>query len=110
LGLVWMTVFGPATENPTYTLLAPVAAGAVASTRGLLRGLSILAAVLLLMPILRGMFATSEFWPLRTAQPLAGFLLVPVILAATRHRLRQLEPAQVVSGVALAHRLFRAVR
>ena len=34
LGLVWCTLFGPATESATYMLLAPVAAHAVIAVRG----------------------------------------------------------------------------
>jgi hypothetical protein len=33
LGLAWMTVFGPATENPTYSLLAGPCAWAIVASR-----------------------------------------------------------------------------
>ena len=83
LGFLWMTVFGPATENPTYSLLAPVVGWQLALRR---RG-AVVAFVLVLAPVLRGMFPTSEDWPLRTAQPLgalllAGMLLRPIIAPA----------------------------
>jgi hypothetical protein len=34
LGLIWCTLFGPATESATYVLLAPIAAHAVVVVRG----------------------------------------------------------------------------
>jgi Glycosyltransferase family 87 len=70
---IWMTLFGPATENVTYTLLAPIAA------MQLLRSMSVaswLVCILLSLPILRGMFPTSETLPFRTAQSLAAIVLM----------------------------------
>lgn len=72
LGCVWMTLFGPATENATYALLAPVAAARVL----LGRPLGLAAAALLSATILRGLFPTSEVLPLRTAQPFAAAVLL----------------------------------
>jgi hypothetical protein len=81
LGLVWMTLFGPATEHPTYTLLAPVAAVAVVANH---RSWSAWAAVvLLLLPVLRGLFPSGEVFPLRTVQPVAAGLLA---VSLTLHR------------------------
>lgn len=79
LGLLWMTVFGPATENPTYSLLAPVGGWALATARTPGRLILAVAAFLLLLaPVLRALFPTSEVVPLRTAQPAAAVLLSAV--------------------------------
>jgi hypothetical protein len=88
LGLTWMTVFGPATENPTYSLLAAPAAWAVSVARKpYLAGFVF---VLLLLPVLRGLFPTSEVWPLRTVQPCAALLLM---IEASMRLLRVSAPA-----------------
>lgn len=80
LGCVWMTFFGPATENATYTLVAPTAALlALAPWNG--RTLAVVG--LFLLPILRGLFPSSETLPFRTAQPW-GALALLVLLVGDR--------------------------
>lgn len=78
VGCVWMTLFGPATENATYTLLAPAAALPLLRRP---RPAAVAAAVLLALPILRGLFPSSEVLPLRTAQPFAAVLLLGSVIA-----------------------------
>jgi Glycosyltransferase family 87 len=77
LGCVWMTLFGPATENATYTLIAPTVA---ALFLGPFRWGSLLALTLFLLPILRGLFPSGEVLPLRTAQPLGALVMLAVLL------------------------------
>jgi hypothetical protein len=113
LGLVWMTLFGPATENPTYALLAPVAAAAVASWRGWNAVAAWVAVGLLLAVVLRGLFPTSEVLPLRTAQPIAAALLLVGLLwscyqATGPHRTQITAPAWSEESVA-GRGLFRPV-
>jgi hypothetical protein len=77
LASVWMTVFGPATEIPTYTLLGPAAAWWAVRERSLR---SMFIVVLLAAPILRGMFPASELLSCRSAAPLGGLLLMLDVL------------------------------
>jgi hypothetical protein len=73
LASTWMTLFGPATEIPTYTLLAPAAAWWAVTRRSV--GSYIFVA-LLTAPILRAIFPSSEVLPCRTAAPLAAVSLL----------------------------------
>jgi len=86
LACVWMTVLGPATESPTYLLLAPCVAWGVLSgwaepTRGVVRGLMLTSFVLLLSAQLSG----SWGWLLQAyrtlgPQPLAGLIYLVALL------------------------------
>ncbi len=72
LGSVWMTAFGPATELPTYALLAP-AVGVWVASHPSWRSITVL--MLLALPIVRGIFPTNEVLMFRCAAPLGGLLL-----------------------------------
>lgn len=80
LACIWMTLFGPATEIPTYTLIIPVLCVAVVSWQGWRRILAMFAMVLVVATVCRGIFPSSEVLPLRTAFPFAtGFLLIGLV-------------------------------
>ena len=85
LGAVWMTAFGPATELPTYALLAPSMAIAVATAsfrnRPIVGTLYWLAYLLIFGAIVRGSFPTSDIYPCRTLAPLGAILFGIVLLA-----------------------------
>lgn len=81
---VWMTLFGPATEIPTYFLAAPAAAWWCATRPGWRTSL---AAVLLVAPIVRGMFPTSEVFACRTAAPCGALVLgIAAVSTALSHQ------------------------
>jgi hypothetical protein len=80
LASIWMTLFGPATEIPTYTLLGPAAAWWLVqwpSRR------SCLIVALLAAPILRAALPSSEVLPCRTSAPIAAMILLVDVLART---------------------------
>lgn len=80
LGSLWMTLFGPATELPTWSLLGPAAALWVVlrpSRR------SVWAVVLLLLPVLRGAFPPGML-ECRSAAPLGALLLLADVLASSQ--------------------------
>lgn len=86
LACVWMTVFGPATESPTYLLLAPcvawgVLSGWVEPTRPLVRGLMLTSYALFLSVQLVG-WSGALFFAYRTLgpQPVAGLLYLVALL------------------------------
>jgi hypothetical protein len=94
LGCVWMTVFGPATEAHTYTLLAPTAAAVLAlsyserKSRGWLP--LVLAAGgygLLLAPVLRDMFPNGWKFQYMGPHPAGGLLVFGAVLLDTAGRL-----------------------
>ena len=80
-----MTAFGPATELPTYALLAPSMAIAVATAsfrnRPIVGTLYWLAYLLIFATIVRGSFPTSDIYPCRTLAPLGAILFGIVLLA-----------------------------
>lgn len=91
LGCIWMTVFGPATESPTYVLLAPTAAGTFLSAwrdrRSLpLRGLLLAVYALLVSAQIVAWFA-GLYLPYRAwgPQPVAGLLLAVGLLMPLFH-------------------------
>ncbi len=86
LGGVWMTVFGPATESPTYLLLAPTAAEAVFTSRRDRRSMALRAWQVSVYGILLSAqvvaWFPSLFMPYRALgpQPIAGLLLAVGLL------------------------------
>jgi hypothetical protein len=80
LASIWMTLFGPATEIPTYTLLGPAAAWWLVR-RPSIR--SFLMIAFLAAPILRAALPSSEVLPCRTAAPIAAMILLVDVLART---------------------------
>lgn len=87
LGSVWMTVFGPATESPTYLLVAPTAAGAVLTSwldrrSFALRTLLVSAYALLVSAQMVTWFA-GLYLPYRALgpQPIAGLVLAIGLMA-----------------------------
>lgn len=100
LGCIWMTTLGPASEGPTYTLLAPSAAMLLVANHAGRRErrlpflLALLAYVLLISPIVRDAFPHGSAYRSLGALPAGGLvLLVAVLWAAFRRRLE--EPALV---------------
>jgi hypothetical protein len=80
LGCCWMTVFGPASESSTYTLLAPTAAWALLAAwtgRRLpgVRGLVLASYLLLLCAQVGNWFPREATMLIMSAQPLAALLL-----------------------------------
>ena len=88
LGCVWMTVFGPATEAHTYTLLGPTAAAVVVfalaqrrERRGLARvGLALAGYALLVSPTLREMFPNGNAFQLLGPHPAGGLLVLAAVV------------------------------
>ena len=82
LGCVWMTVFGPATEPPTYTLLAPTIAAILLLSRRSPRqfALAIGAYALLIAPVIRDFFPNGRVFHDLGLQPIGGLLLLASIL------------------------------
>ena len=77
LGLLWMVLFGPATESNTYSILAPV--GWLIVAPGLSRPARILAGLgcgLLIVAVLRGTFPNDPDWTLASVQPIGALLLL----------------------------------
>ncbi len=83
LGAVWMTAFGPATELPTYALLAPSMAIAAATAsfrnRPIIGTLYWIAYLLIFGAIIRGSFPANEIYPCRTLAP-SGAILFGIVL------------------------------
>jgi hypothetical protein len=73
VGSIWMTLFGPCTEIPTYMLLAPAAVWWHARQPGLLTAIAL---CLLAVPVLRGIFPSGEAAAFRIAAPLGAALLL----------------------------------
>jgi len=86
LACVWMTVFGPATESPTYLLLAPsVAWGVLASwtqpTRPILRASMIVSYLLFLSLQLLGWIGPLfQAYRMHGPQPLGGLIFFAALL------------------------------
>jgi hypothetical protein len=88
LGCVWMTVFGPATEAHTYTILGPTAAAvvvfAVAERRGPFGrarlGLACAGYAILVSPILREMFPNGTPYQLLGPHPVGGLLILAAVV------------------------------
>jgi hypothetical protein len=81
LGCVWMTVFGPATEPPTYALLAPTAAASIILSRPTSArfALATCAYALLIAPVIRDFFPNGRHFHNMGLQPLGGLLLLGVL-------------------------------
>ena|SRR5579872_5948336 len=82
LGCIWMTVFGPATEPPTYALLAPTAAACIILNRQspMRFALAIISYLLLIAPVIRDFFPNGRPFHNLGIQPLGGLLLLGVLL------------------------------
>jgi hypothetical protein len=82
LGCIWMTVFGPATEPSTYSLVGPaVAATFLLGPRSSLQfALTLAAYFLLVSPIVRDFFPNGRPYHNMGPQPLGGLLLLFVVL------------------------------
>ncbi len=81
LGLLWLTLFGPATEMNTYSVLAPVAA--TLCVVGVFGVEAWLGTLLLVVAVVRGAFPSDSNWPMHTLQPIGASLL---LLAALRSK------------------------
>jgi hypothetical protein len=80
LASIWMTLFGPATEIPTYTLLG-LAASWWLVQRPSWRSFAI--AAFLAAPILRASLPPSEVLPFRTGAPIAAMIFMIDVLSRT---------------------------
>jgi hypothetical protein len=82
LGCVWMTVFGPATEAATYSLLAPTTAVCIVCSRCFPARLAfaILAYLLLIAPIVRDFFPNGRSFHDYGTQPIGGLMILSVVL------------------------------
>lgn len=79
LGLLWMVLFGPATESNTYSILAPV--GWLLVGVRLPRAARLAAALgiaLLVAGVLRGAFPQDPEFSMSSLQPIGAFLLLGV--------------------------------
>lgn len=74
LGLIWLTLLGPATEMNTYAVLAPVAA--VLSVTGRAKWLARVGTGMLLVAVVRGAFPQEWGWHLPWLQPLGAVFLL----------------------------------
>jgi len=101
LGCIWMTVFGPATEGPTYTLLAPSAAILLVASHarraepgGKTRfRLTLTGYALLVSPILRDAFPHGAAYRCLGPFPAGGlFLLAAVMVEALQRPLLKVPP------------------
>jgi hypothetical protein len=80
LGSVWMTLFGPATEPQTYTLLAPALAATIVSTRGRAKALAVLAWWLFTIPVIRDAFPNGWRLGIYGPQPAGAIVLLAAVL------------------------------
>lgn len=78
LGLIWLTLFGPATEMNTYSVLAPVAA--VLCVVGPRQHLARLGTLLLVVAVVRGAFPSDAEFPLHSLQPIGAAILLLSLL------------------------------
>ena len=78
LGLIWLTLFGPATEMNTYSVLAPVAG--VLCVVGRWQWVARAGTLLLLVAVIRGAFPPGMAYPLHTVQAVGTALLLVAAL------------------------------
>ena len=86
LGLLWMVLFGPATEHNTYSTLAPVCAMQVLTVTGRPRWANWCArigVVLFVVSFLRATVGDDLPFDLIEAQPIGAFLLLASVLGTT---------------------------
>ena len=79
LGLLWMVLFGPATESNTYSILAPVGwlLVGVRLPRAA-RFAAVIGIALLVAGVLRGAFPQDPEFSMSSLQPIGAFLLFGV--------------------------------
>jgi hypothetical protein len=80
LATVWMTLFGPATEAATYTLLAPGMALAMLTFQGRTRWVAQTAGVFLTSQVFRDLFPAGWKWGVLGPQPFGAALLLGATL------------------------------
>lgn len=81
LGLLWIVLFGPATEMNTYSVLAPVAGSvAVGSRSKWVSACGWVASGLLLAAVVRGSFPSDAAFKLVELQPIAALLLLAGVI------------------------------
>ncbi len=80
LGSIWMTLFGPATEPQTYTLLSPVLAATVLTTSGWSKGLAVVAWWLFTVPVIRDAFPNGWKLSVMGPQPVGATVLLAAVL------------------------------
>jgi hypothetical protein len=100
LGLLWIVLFGPATEMNTYAVLAPVAgAVAVGSRSRWVSACGWAACGVLLAAVVRGSFPSDAPYKLMEIQPLAAMLLLAGALGWTW----QQSPRSADRGLSQSH-------
>jgi hypothetical protein len=83
LGSIWMTLFGPATEPQTYTLLAAALAATVVSTHGRAKALAVVAWWLFTIPVIRDAFPQGWRLGIYGPHPTGAFVLLAAVLVDT---------------------------
>jgi hypothetical protein len=78
LGLLWLTLFGPATEVNTYSVLAPVAG--VMCVVGRWQWVARIGTLLLLVGVIRGGFPPGMAYPLHEVQAIGAALVLVAVL------------------------------
>jgi hypothetical protein len=83
LGSVWMTLFGPATESQTYTLVAPALATTILTARGWAKALAVAAWWLFTLQVVRDAFPQGWHLAVLGPQPMgAAILMVSTLVDA----------------------------
>jgi hypothetical protein len=95
LGSVWMTLFGPATEPQTYTLLAPALAATIVSTRGRAKALAVLAWWLFTIPVIRDAFPNGWRLGIYGPQPAGAIVLLAAVLVDVFSKLETGTPGRM---------------
>jgi hypothetical protein len=80
LGSIWMTLFGPATEPQTYTLLAAALAATIVSTHGRAKVLAVFAWWLFTVPVVRDAFPQGWRLGIYGPHPIGAFVLLTAVL------------------------------
>ena len=104
LGLLWIVLFGPATEMNTYSVLAPVAGAVAVSSRS--RWVSAcgwVASGLLLTAIVRGSFPSDAPYKLVELQPIVALLLLAGVIGWITPSASAPAPAGVPGAAAGPH-------
>ena len=111
LYLVWVVLFGPATESCSYAVVAPVVgwllADAVGRGAGLTERVALTAALVLCGPVTTDLFGPTvrEVADLKGAQPVGGLILLACVLWRTASPLRSAGQGQDRVGAGLLARI-----
>jgi hypothetical protein len=95
LGSIWMTLFGPATEAQTYTLLAPALTATVLLSRGWSQLLAVVAWWLFTAQMIRDAFPNGWKMSVYGTQPTAAVLLLLAVLLDAFIKTRNSQPGRL---------------